>query len=102
MRGIVLEIEIAKDVHYEALNELFKELDHYHFLLQPDRINEYHQPARTIEQLNAYTSGDDKVLFIAKYNHEYVGFINLKIEVIEENYLSAGRGFCLIDNIFVR
>lgn len=97
-----MQIEVANETNYETLNKLFKELDHYHFLLQPERVNEYTQVARTAEQLNSYTSGDGKVLFIAKLNEEYVGFINLKIEVIEGSYLNVSRKFCLIDNIFVR
>lgn len=96
-----MEIVVAEKIHYNALNEMFKELDHYHFLLHSERVNEYTQTARTTEQLNSYTLGQGKVLFIARIGEANVGFINLKIEAIESSYLSVGRKFCLIDNIFV-
>ncbi|MCW3110296.1 MAG: family N-acetyltransferase [Segetibacter sp.] len=101
MLGKILEIVVAEKIHYNALNEMFKELDHYHFLLCPERVNEYTQTARTIEQLNSYTLEQGKILFIARIGEDYVGFINLKIEIIESSYLSVGRKFFLIDNIFV-
>jgi hypothetical protein len=47
-----MQIEVAKKIHYEILNQLFKEFDHYHFLLHPERINHYDQDARTTEQIN--------------------------------------------------
>lgn len=97
-----MQIIIANESHFEILLELFKELDDYHYPLAPDRIRKYSERSRSEEQLRAYIEGEDRILFLAKMENEYVGFINIRTEFINGNHLQRKRKLCLLDNAYVK
>lgn len=97
-----MQIILANESHFAALLGLFKELDHYHVPLSPDRIKNYSENSRSYAQLKDYVEGNDRASFLAEINNEYIGFINIRVESVVGTHLQVERKFCLLDNAYVK
>ncbi len=96
-----MNIRRAIKEDYEIVCKLCKELDDHHARILPERIQEYNDIPRSLKMYESYILGDDRDLLIAFDDDIAMGFVNLRIESVEEKVMHVGRKFVLIDNVFV-
>jgi len=58
---------------YDALVELFDELDEFHRLARPDIFRRFDGPARTRDQIEQWLAGPGSTLLVAEIDREVVG-----------------------------
>jgi ribosomal protein S18 acetylase RimI-like enzyme len=95
-------IRKAKETDYQAICELFEELDLYHSNNLPEIFQPYMGPSRPLDYYLGMINAEDTTLIVAEVDGMLAGFVHGLVRVSTDIPIMVPRIYAIVDNISVR
>ena len=95
-------IREATQDDYRGLCEVFEEVDILHCEAIPHVFQRSHRPARTEEFISDVITNDDEALFVAEYDDQIIGIVQISIREAPDIPIMVPRRYAVITNLAVK
>lgn len=99
MRILIRKIS-EKD--FGNINKLFIKVDEYHRINLSSIFEKKENIGRTIEYLKNICNSEESELFVAEYDNEIVGIVEINIKRTVNNFLKKDREWVSLDTIMIK